>query len=80
MLRLRDVHQVSERAPSEWRGLDHKGVPVRICYQDGALTVTHGDNPDRCEVVCYRRLGPSGDDYVTYAEVYLALIGLVDLP
>lgn len=78
MLRIRDVHIVSERAPSEWRGIDQHGTRVRLCFDKGAVLIVHGNT--RCDVVCYRRVAPEDADSITYEQLCAALNGIVDLP
>jgi hypothetical protein len=80
MLRIRGIQQVSDGAPAEWRGVDQHGAPVRLRYDSGAVTVLHGESPDRSDVVCYRRLAPPEDSSISYAQLRAALDGIVDLP
>jgi hypothetical protein len=80
MLELREIVLVSPKSPSEWRGLDSHGTRVDIRYRDGALSITHGNDPANARVVCFRMLGPSNDSFMTYAQLRLEVDGILDLP
>jgi hypothetical protein len=80
MLRIEDVRRTSDRAPSEWCGVDQHGTRVRLSYSHGAVMIIHGNTVSRADVVCFRRLAPLDCDFITYEQLRAALEGVVDLP
>jgi hypothetical protein len=79
-VRLREIRQTSEQSPSEWIGVDQDGVKVLIRYDDGMLRIVHGNDPTVAKVLCFRPLGQRGDSFLTPAQLWLEVGGILELP
>ena len=80
VVRLREIRQTSEQSPSEWIGVDQDGVKVLIRYDDGMLRIVHGNDPAVAKVLCFRPLGQRGDRFLTAAQLWLEVGGILELP